>query len=133
MGAYHAKDAMVYMGVGANEATELKGCSEWTLDMATDTVEVTSFGDTNKQYVQGLPDVSGSLSGFVRDDEQKWFDAQSATAPIKLYLYFTRQTTGRYAKGLAWFSLSLNNTVSSANEISGNFVAAGPWVVDASN
>lgn len=131
MGAYHAKDAVVYMGVGG-DASELLGCSEWTLDMATDTVEVTSFGDTNKSYVQGLPDTSGTLSGFVKDEETKWFTAQAATAPIKLYLYFTRQTTGRYCYGTAWFSLSLNNTITSANEITGNFVAAGPWKIIAS-
>jgi hypothetical protein len=46
-----------------------------------------------------------------------------------MYLYWTRATTMRYAYGTAWFSLSLNNTVTSANEISGTFIAKGPWKI----
>lgn len=127
---YHAKNAVVYMSTtGAGAATELLGCNEWTLDMSVDTVEVTSFGDVNKTYVQGLPDISGTLSGFLRDDETKWFAAQSSVDGVKLYLYFTRTTPARYAYGTAWFSLSLNNSASGANEISGSFVAKGPWEV----
>ena len=131
MGAYHSKDAVVYIDpTGAGNATELLGCTEWTLDMSTDTVEVTSFGDANKTYVQGLPDISGTLAGFVRDDETKWFTGQASTAGVKLYLYFTRNTTGRYAYGTAWLSLSLTNSASGANEISANFVAKGAWKVN---
>lgn len=130
---YHAKAAVVYMSTtGTGDASELLGCTEWTLDMSTDTVEVTAFGDVNKTYVQGLPDISGTLSGFVRDDETKWFSAQSSTDGIKMYLYFSRQTPDRYAFGTAWFSLSLNNAVSSANEISGTFTAKGPWTIKSS-
>jgi hypothetical protein len=129
---YHAKDAVVYMSAnGTDAASPLLGCSEWSLDMSVDTVEVTSFGAQNKEYVQGLPDISGTLSGFVRDDETKWFEASESTDGTKLYLYFTRVTTGRYAYGTAWFSVSLNNTISGANEISGSFVAKGPWKVNA--
>ena len=130
---YHAKAAVVYMSTsGTGDASKLVGCTEWTLDMSTDTVDVTAFGDTNKQYVQGLPDISGTLSGFVQDGETKWFSAQSSTDGVKLYLYFTSIDTARYAYGTAWFSLSLSNTVTSANEISGNFVAKGPWMVRSS-
>ena len=128
--AYHAKDAAVYISTsGTGVATELLGCTEWTLDMSVDTVEVTSFGDVNKTYVQGLPDISGTLSGYVRDDETKWFTAATSTDGIRMYLYFSRNTTGRYAYGTAWFSISLSNQASSANEISANFVAKGAWLI----
>ncbi len=127
---YHSKDAIVYISTsGTTVAVELLGCTEWTLDMSVDTVEVTAFGDPNKVYVQGLPDVSGTLAGFVRDDETKWFSAQSSSDGVKMYLYFTRQTPNRYAYGTAWFSLSLNTSGSGANEISGAFVAKGAWKV----
>lgn len=130
---YHAKDAVVYLSTsGSGNATQLAGCTEWTLDMSVDTVDVTAFGDTNKSYVQGLPDISGTLSGFVQDGETKWFDASSSTDGCKLYLYFTKLDTARYAYGPAWFSISLNNTNSGANEISANFVAKGAWKVKAS-
>ena len=127
---YHAKDAIVYIAPdGSTDASELLGASEWTLDMTTDTVEVTAFGDQNKQYVQGLPDISGTLSGFVKEDEDKWFQAQRSTQPVKVYLYWSRQMPSKYAYGTAWISISLSNTVTSANEIAANFVAGGPWKV----
>ena len=127
---YHAKDAIVYIAPdGSTEASELLGASEWTLDMTTDTVEVTAFGDQNKQYVQGLPDISGTLSGFVKEDEDKWFKAQKSTQPVKVYLYWSRQMPSKYAYGTAWISISMSNTVTTANEIAANFVAGGPWKV----
>ena len=127
---YHAKDAVVYIaGNGSDEASELIGCSEWTLDMGTDTVEVTAFGDTNKAYVQGLPDVSGTLAMFWRDDEDKLFRAVSSTQPVKCYLYFSKNAATKYAYGTAWFSISMNNSVSGAVQLSANFVAGGPWAV----
>jgi hypothetical protein len=130
---YHAKDAIVYLaGTSSDEASELLGCSEWTLDMSTDTVEVTAFGDTNKTYVQGLPDVSGSLTVFWRDDENKLFTAQAQSSPVKCYLYFSRNATTRYAYGKAWLSTSLNSAVSGAVSLSANFVAGGPWTVKTS-
>jgi hypothetical protein len=45
--------------------------------MATDKVEVTSFLDANKTYVQGLKDISGALSGFWEDSQDALFDAAS--------------------------------------------------------
>lgn len=127
---YHAKDAVVYMAPdGTAEASNLDGASEWTLDMSTDTVEVTSFQDVNKVFVQGLPDVSGQITGFVKDTEDKWFKAQKSTQPVRVYLYWSKQMTSKYAYGTAWLSVSMSNSVTSANEISGNFVAGGPWTI----
>ena len=127
---YHAKDAVVYIAEdGAAEASELLGASEWTLDMSTDTVEVTAFGDTNKTYVQGLPDISGAISGFVKEDEDKWFKAQRSTQPVRVYLYWSRLMPGKYAYGTAWISISLSNTVTTANEIAANYIAGGPWKI----
>lgn len=128
MATYHAKDAMVYISTsGTGAASELLGCTEWTLDMSTDTVEVTAFGDANKTYVQGLPDLSGTINGYWRDDEDKWFTAASSTDGIKIYLYFSRNATTQYAYGTAWFSISMSNSVTSACEMSANFIARGAW------
>lgn len=127
---YHAKDARVYIAPdGTTAASLLDGASEWTLDMATDTVEVTAFGDVNKTYVQGLPDISGQITGFLKDTEDKWFKAQRSTSPVRVYLYWSAQMTGKYAYGTAWISVSMSNSISSANEISANMVAGGPWTV----
>lgn len=127
---YHAKDAVVYISPdGTTAASLLNGATEWSLDMSTDTVEVTAFGDVNKVYVQGLPDIQGSINGFVQDTEDKWFKAQRSTTAVKFYLYWSKNMTGKYIYGTGWLSISLSNTISAANEISANFIAAGPWTV----
>lgn len=130
---YHAKDAVVYISTsGSTEASELLGCSEWTLDMSRDAVETTAFGDANKTYVQGLPDISGSLTCFWRDDETKLFSAQASTTAVKCYLYFSRNAATRYAYGTAWFSVSMTSGVSDAVSLTANFVAGGAWSVKTS-
>ena len=48
---------------GGTEA-ELVSINAWKLDQKTDYEEVSCFGDTNKVYVPGLPDVDGSIAGF---------------------------------------------------------------------
>jgi hypothetical protein len=127
---YHAKNAVVYIGsAGGSVASELLGCSEWSLDMATDTVEVTAFGDANKTYVQGLADVKGSLSTFWRDDEDKLFQAVLATSPVNCYLYFSRNAPTLYAYGTAWFSISMSAGMGGAVTTTANFVAGGAWTV----
>jgi nitrous oxide reductase len=114
---------------GSGEAEKITGATEWTLDMSTDTVEVTAFGDANKSYVQGLKDVKGSVAGFVIEDQDQWFKAAASATAVKMYLYWSSQMTGKYAYGTAWFSISLSNQVSGANGITGNFIAAGPWAI----
>lgn len=127
---YHAKDAVVYISPdGASSASLLAGATEWSLDMSADSVEVTAFGSVNKEYVLGLPDINGSISGFLHDTEDKWFKAQRSATAVKLYLYWSKNMAGKYAYGTAWVSLSLSNAVSSAAEISATFIAAGPWAV----
>ena len=133
MATYHSKDAVVYIATdGSGAASELVGCSEWTLDMGRDTVETTAFGDTNKTYVQGLPDISGTLNCFWRDDETKLFTAQASTSAVRCYLYFSRNAPTRYAYGTAWFSVSMSTGVADAVTLSANFVAGGNWTVKTS-
>lgn len=130
MATYHAKDAVVYIAAnGSDAASELVGCSEWTLDMSRDSVETTAFGDTNKTYVQGLPDTSGSLTCFWRDDETKLFSAQASTSAVRVYLYFSRNAATRYAYGTAWFSISMSAGVADAVTMTADFVAGGNWTV----
>ncbi len=46
--------------------------NKWTFDASRDFVEVTSFGDTSKNYVAGLANAAGDISGF-------WVDSGTGT------------------------------------------------------
>jgi hypothetical protein len=125
---YHGKSGRVMLSTtGTGDAATVVGVSAWSLDRSTDTVEVTAFGDTNKQYVQGLPDVSGDFSGFYDETETKLFTASTSADGCKIYLYPSTNALTKYAYGPAWLSVSYETGVGDAVTVSGSFVANGAW------
>lgn len=128
MSAYAGKKGVVYMSTtGTGNATNVVKLNQWTLDLTTDTIEVTSFGDANKTYVQGLKDVQGTLSGYFDDSETKIFTGADSTDGVKLYLYPSADAATKYWYGPAWISASIDTGVSGAVTIAANFVANGSW------
>jgi hypothetical protein len=112
-------------------ATTAIKLNAWTLDRATDTYDVTSFGDTNKVYVQGLPDLKGTISGSWDDTETKPFAGAISSTGVKLYLYpdITNSPT-KYAYGTAWLNASIETPVGGAVKLTANFVAAASWTLN---
>lgn len=128
MARYHGKRGTVYMSTtGSGTATQLGSLSSWDLNMSTDTVETTSFGDANKTYVQGLPDLSGSMSGFFEDSQDTLFAAAESADGVKIYLYPSTDAPSIYWYGPAWVDASISTGVSAAITISANFRANGSW------
>ena len=112
---------------GTGTAIAAVSLSRWTLDMATDKVDTTAFGDANKTYVQGLKDIKGTLAGFWDDTSDALFDASESADGIKLYLYPSSDAPTIYFYGPAWLDASIDVANNGAVGVSGNFVAAGSW------
>lgn len=127
MARYHGKKGLVYISTSGSGSASVITLAEWALNMATDKVEVTSFGDANKTYVQGLKDVQGTLSGFYDDTDTKLFTAADSTDGIKMYLYPSSDALAKYFYGPAWLDASVNVPVGGAVSVSGNFSANGSW------
>jgi len=49
--------------------TAIASLNSWKLSLKTDYEEVSCFGDTNKVYIPGLRDISGSFGGFWNSAE----------------------------------------------------------------
>ena len=111
----------------AGVASNVLHLTNWTLNMATDKFETTSFGDLNKTYVQGLKDVQGTLAGFFDDAETKPFALADSSDGGKLYLYPSSDAPTIYFYGPAWLDASINTDVGGAIGISANFSANGAW------
>lgn len=113
---------------GTGQPTAVLGITKWSLDLSQDPIETTEFGDTNKTYVVGLRDVSGSFEGFWNDAETKLFaGAQSADGSF-IYLYpDMTNAPSKYAYGPAWLSVSMETDVGDAVKESINFSANGAW------
>jgi hypothetical protein len=128
MARYAGRKGLVYVSTtGSGTAIALASLSSWSINRSTDKLDVTSFLDLNKTYVQGLPDLKGSFSGFWDDTESRIFTAAASSDAIKMYLYPSQDALTKYAYGLAWLDASMDCSVNEAVKISGDFVAGGSW------
>lgn len=88
MARHHGARGRVYMGLSsAGTAEPVAFLNAWTLSQVTDKADVTAFGDTNKTYVAGLPDASGTFGGWFDDATMQTYTAASDGVARKFYLY----------------------------------------------
>jgi hypothetical protein len=128
MPPYHGKGGVVYISrTGTSDAQPVGQLSNWSLNMETDKVEVTSFGDANKTFVQGLRDVSGELSGFFNSADDILFDAADSPDGCKIYLYPTTLAPTIFFSGPAWLDASIEVDVNGAVAVTASFAANGAW------
>ena len=98
--------------------------NNWSISFATDSIDVTSFGDTGKVYVSGLPDASGSYAGFFDTETEQFYTAATDGVARKFYLYPTNTSTTKYWFGTALFDFNVDGSVEGAVTITGDWSAA---------
>lgn len=100
--------------------------SKHSFKAATDKQEVTAYGDPNKVYVVGLPDSSGSLSGWWDDATVQTYTAavDGVARPFYLYNDIVNDPT-RYWYGLIFIDFSMEGAVDAALSFSADWVAGG--------
>lgn len=128
MSVYHGRKGVVYISTsGSGNATSAGKLNNWTIDMKTDKVDTTSFGDSNKTYVQGLKDITGTMAGFWQDSDNTVFAASDSTDGCKIYLYPSADAPQYYWYGPAWLDASVETAIGDAVKIKANFAANGAW------
>ena len=128
MSAYPGRNGVVYISTTlAGAASNVIKLNKWSLNRSTDKIEITSFSDSNKTYVQGLADVKGTFSGFWDDTETKPFSAAASSTGVNIYLYPSANAPSKFASGTAWMDCSIDVDVNGAATITANFAAAGSW------
>jgi hypothetical protein len=129
MARRHGRNGRLYMGIANSGATPspVAFLSKWQLQAATDQVEATAFGDSNKTYLTGLPDAQGSFSGFWDDATAQSYTAALDGNARMFYLYPDAvNAAGVYWSGTAFFDFTVDVDVAGAVTVSGNWRAAGP-------
>lgn len=128
MARYHGRKGVIYLSTsGTGTATSVIALTSWSLDRTADRVDVTAFGDSNKVYVQGLPDVSGEFSGWWDETESKIYQGSDSSDGVKIYLYPSSDAPSKYLYGPAWLSYSIEAAVDGAVKVSAQFAAKGAW------
>lgn len=131
----HGKGGAIYIGGALGSGgIRVAAKAEWTLNRSRDYVESTSFGDSNKTYLAGLPDVSGTFRGFLDVSGDLLLDAATSDSQ-DLYLYASDSTlagsgTTLVAHGPALIDAQVSVSNTDAARITGNFRASGAWTID---
>jgi hypothetical protein len=118
---------VLYDPAGGTATVKIIALNNWKLSNKTDRVEVTCFGDTNKVYVPGLKDISGTVGGFWDSADPTLFEAADAATPGKLKLVPNNTEATFYWQGLAYMDADIEVPVDGAPGVTGTFSAAGPW------
>jgi hypothetical protein len=125
---YAGRNAAVYISTsGTGAATSLLSGTDWTLNMETQTIDVTDFNSTNQEFIQGWPNRSGTLAGWWRDDEDKLFQAIESGDGCNIYLYPSKLAPSRTFYGPAWLSGTVETSVNGAVRFTGRFAPRGTW------
>jgi len=131
----HGNNGRIQMDpAGGAALVTLADMNAWSLDMATDRVDVTGFGDTNKRRVAGLPDYSGAIDGWwnaVATSSPLYFAAVLAGTPVTLRLIPNILDPTTYFQGLANVDGSVNVSSTGAISTKGKWDAAGNWTIAA--
>lgn len=131
----HGKNGAIYLG-GAKGSGGVKVAAktEWTLQRNRDYVDATVFGDENKTYLAGLPNVQGTFAGFL--DVSGDLILNSATSGAQdIYLYADDDPNSitsvvLVAHGPGLIDANVNNTNTDGVRITGEFRASGAWTID---
>jgi hypothetical protein len=125
MARIHGRNGRLYGSLTSGGTAEpITFLNNWSINFATDNVDVTAFGDTGKVYVAGLPDASGSYSGFYDDETTQFYTAATDGVARKFYLYPNASATGKYWFGTALFDFNVSAAVDGAVAVTGDWSAA---------
>lgn len=123
----HGKNGAIVVG-GVTVTTK----TEWTLNLNRDFVDATTFGDTNKNYLVGLKDISGTYAGLMDVSGDYLVNAADADAQ-DIYLYaddgVVSGTAVLIASGPGFIDASITASNTDAVKVTGNFRASGNWTV----
>lgn len=128
MARIHGRRGRLYVGLASSVAVaeSVAFLRDWTIAKASDRTDVTAFGDSNKTYVQGLPDASGTYSGFFDNATAQTYTAANDGDARRFYLYpdATVGTAGPYFFGTAFFDWNTAGSSDGAVTLSGTWAAA---------
>ena len=126
----HGKNAAIYLG-GAKGGGGAKVASktDWTLRRNRDYVDATVFGDTNKTYLAGLPNVEGTFAGLMDVSGDLMLNAATSDS-TEIYLYADDGGTPvLIANGPGLIDGNVTASSTDAIRFTGEFRASGPWTI----
>jgi hypothetical protein len=120
-------------GVGGATAVALISIKSFSIDLTTEKLDVTCFQDVNKVFTPGMREASGDLTGLYDSEDFSLIEATALTAPGWLELIPHSTDPDALAphafSGLAYMDAAINTDVAGVPELTGTWMAAGPWTL----
>ena len=120
------------------EAQQIESINAWTGEFSTEYEDVSCFGNSNRVYIPGLRDGSGTVAGFWNSSDRTLWNASLATTPGKLVLVPNISDTTPASgsphdapsfTGLAYIDFSIDCSLA-APKMTGNWKAAANWSLE---
>lgn len=129
MARIHGRRGRLYAGISSDTAAAepVTFLDKWSLDFSVDRVDVSCFGDSNKVYVAGIADASGSFSGFYDNATAQLFTAATDGLARKTYIYPDTSSSTTYFFGTALFDFNMSTGTAEASSVSGSWSAASAF------
>lgn len=130
----HGKNGAIFIAATGGAKVKVANKTEWSLNLNRDFVDATTFGNTNKVYLVGLKDISGTYAGLLDLSGDLLVNA-SDSGEMYIYLYADdtiNNTTGApiiVAFGLGFLDASMTNSNTDAVKVTGNIRASANWTV----
>lgn len=126
MARYHGRNGVLLLQLSSASTalTTLSYVRDWSINFAVDQSDATAMGDSNKVYVAGLPDATGSVSGFHDDGGADTLASAQDGVARTFELYPAGTGTGSlYYTGTALWDFSLSGGVGGVVEFTANWSA----------
>ena len=131
-GRIHGYKGSVMMDpTGGSTPVLVANVNKFTIDMPRDLVDVTSFSDLNRVYVQGLQDYKGSVNFWWDAANLQLMNAALGTVAVFLKLIPSTTDATVFFSGKAWLSASIDVDAKAAVTGTGTWAAAGNWTLTA--
>lgn len=114
------------LAAGTANLTAISSKNSWSFDQSRDFVDVTSFLDTSKSSVAGLPNASGDISGFIDFADTGVYNIIGSTTERAIMLWpdWSNELT-TFIWGKAFFSAKTGGSTTTADTLDVTF-QAGP-------
>jgi len=125
VGRIAGRNGRIYLALTSGGTAEpVAYQASWSINFATNKIDVTAFGDTNKSYVAGLPDASGQFAGFYDDSSVQTYTAATDGIARKFYLYLNTTSNTQYFFGTILPDMTIDSSVDGATTVSASWAAA---------
>ncbi len=113
---------------GGSALVQIISINSWKGSFKTEYEDVSCFGDTNRVYIPGLMDISGTFEGFWNSAELALFRAAMQPTPGTLQLMPNTTESAFFWQGLAYIGADIDCSLN-APKVSAEFKAGGAWSV----